>query len=171
MSHNQREPAAGEVSAELVRAARRRWASGVSVVLTRTEDGFRGATVSAFAVVSLAPPVLLICLDRDARMSTQVPEIGQFTVSILDRGHEFLAERFAGRAPLVDARLTGVQHESAPSGLPILTDALAWFDCEVRTVQAEGDHLIIIGAIRDAGTGDDSDDPLLYYEGRYQALS
>lgn len=160
-----------EASPDLVRAARRRWASGVSVVFTRADDGFRGATVSAFAVVSLVPPALLICLDRDASMSELVPEYSRFTVSILDRGHEFLAERFAGRAPLVDARLSGVGHELAPSGLPILTNALAWFDCAVRTVHDEGDHLVVIGAIRDAGSGEDSDDPLVYYEGRYRALS
>lgn len=159
-----------EASPDLVRAARRRWTSGVSVVFTRADGGYRGATVSAFAVVSLAPPALLICLDRDARMAELVPDIGLFTVSILDREHEFLAERFAGRAPQVDARLTGVGHDPAPSGLPILTNALAWFDCAVRTVQAEGDHLVVIGAIRDAGTGEDSDDPLVYYEGRYRAL-
>lgn len=168
MSQARNEAAAA--SPDLVRAARRRWASGVSVVFTRADDGFRGATVSAFAVVSLAPPALLICLDRDASMAELVMANGYFTVSILDRGHEFLAERFAGRAPLVDARLSGVGHEPAPSGLPILTKALAWFDCEVRTAQAEGDHLVIIGAIRDAGTGEDSDDPLVYYEGRYRAL-
>jgi flavin reductase (DIM6/NTAB) family NADH-FMN oxidoreductase RutF len=69
---------------ELVREVRRQWVSGVTVVLTREDDGFRGATVAAFAVVSLEPPTVLICLDRDGRMSELVPGVGQFTVSILD---------------------------------------------------------------------------------------
>lgn len=159
------------VEPQAMRDARRRWASGVSVVLTREDDGFRGATVAAFAVVSLEPPTVLICLDREARMSTRVPEAGIFSVSILDLSHEFLAERFAGRAPLVDARLSGVGHVAAPSGLPVLTGALAWFDCRVGAVHDGGDHVVIVGDVREVGTGDDTDDPLLFYEGRYRALA
>jgi 3-hydroxy-9,10-secoandrosta-1,3,5(10)-triene-9,17-dione monooxygenase reductase component len=158
------------VDVEAMREARRRWASGVSVVLTHQDDGFRGATVAAFAVVSLEPPTVLICLDHEAWMSTLVPESGVFAVSILERGHEFLAERFAGRAPLVDLRLTGVGHVPAPSGLPVLTGALAWFDCRVRAVHDGGDHVVILGDVKHTGVGADTDDPLLYYEGRYRAL-
>ncbi len=139
-------------------------------MLTQQDDGWRGATVSAFAVVSLEPPTLLVCLARDARMSMQVPESGAFTVSILDREHEFLAERFAGRAPLVDARLTGVDHLPAPSGLPVLSGTLAWFDCQVSAVHDGGDHVVVIGQVNHVGAGDDTDDPLLYYEGRYRSL-
>lgn len=155
---------------DLVREVRRQWVSGVSVVLTRDRDGFRGATVAAFAVVSLAPPTVLICLDRDGRMSELVPEVGQFTVSILDRGHEFLAERFAARAPLVDPRLSGVAHELAPSGLPVLTGALAWCDCRVTRAHISGDHVVILGDIIAATTGDSPGDPLLYYDRQYRSL-
>ncbi|MDQ3693684.1 MAG: flavin reductase family protein [Chloroflexota bacterium] len=167
MSHQ----SAPTADATAVREVRRRWASGVAVVLTRQDDGWRGATVSAFAVVSLEPPTVLVCLARDARMSIQVPESGMFTVSILDRGHEFLAERFAGRAPLVDAGLTGVDHAPAPSGLPVLAGALAWFDCDVSAVHDGGDHLVIIGQVNHVGAGEDTGDPLLYYEGRYRSIS
>lgn len=159
------------IDSQTMRAARRRWASGVSVVLTRDGDGFRGATVAAFAVVSLEPPTVLVCLARDARMSTRVPDARSFTVSILDQSHEFLAERFAGRAPLVDPRLTGVEHLLTASGLPVLIGALAWFECRVSAVHDGGDHVVIVGAVHELGVGDDSDDPLLYYEGQYRSLA
>ncbi len=93
-----------------------------------------------------------------------------FTVSVLERRHEFLAERFAGRAPLPDARLTGVPHRAATSGLPYLTGALAWFDCRVREVHDGGDHLLVVGEATAVGLGEDTDDPLVYYEGRYRAI-
>jgi flavin reductase (DIM6/NTAB) family NADH-FMN oxidoreductase RutF len=154
-----------------VRAARRRWVSGVTVVLTRQGDGFRGATVSAFAVVSLEPPMVFVSIDRDGQMSELVPEVGQFTVSILDRSHEFLAERFAGRAPLVDARLSGVRHEPAPSGLPVLIGALAWFDCQLTSTLVTGDHIAVFGLATAVSVNEASDDPLLFYEGRYRSLA
>ena len=163
---------AGETtaSADAMRAARRRWAGGVAVVLTRDGEGYRGATVGAFVVVSLDPPLVLFCLDREGRMASLVPEAGAFAVSILERRHEFFAERFAGRAPLADSRLTGIPHTLAPGGLPVLTGALAWFECRVDAVHDGGDHVIVVGAVEAVGLGVDTDDPLLYYEGRYRTI-
>lgn len=153
-----------------MRAARRRWAGGVAVVLAADGAGWRGATVGAFAVVSLEPALVMVCLDREGRMGELVAGDGAFTVSVLERRHEFLAERFAGRAPLPDARLSGVAHQPAPSGVPYLTGALAWFDCRVRDVHDGGDHRLVVGEVTTVGSGDDTDDPLVYYEGRYRAI-
>ena len=153
-----------------MRAARRRWAGGVAVVLAPEGGGWRGATVGAFAVVSLDPPLVLVCLDREGRMAGLVAASPGFTVSVLERRHEFLAERFAGRAPLPDGRLTGVAHHPAPSGVPFLSGALAWFDCRVRDLHDGGDHLIVVGEVTTLGLGDDTDDPLVYYGGRYRVI-
>lgn len=160
-----------EPSAELVRAARRRWTSGVAVVLTAEDDGFRGATVTSFTIVSLEPPLILVCLAIEAAMASLVPAKGIFTVSILERAHEFQAERFAGRAPLPDKWLTGVPFDRAGNGLPVLRAALAWFACSVLAVHEGGDHLIVVGSVEETGLGGDADDPLAYYDGRYRRLN
>ena len=162
--------AGSDASAETIRAARRRWASGVAIVTTREGEGYRGATVAAFTAVSLDPPLVLACLDREGRMASLVPETGVFAVSLLDRSQEFLAERFAGRAPLPDARLSGVPHTLGETGCPLLSGALAWFDCRVHDEHDGGDHRILIGEVVAAGLGEDTDDPLLNYEGRYRAI-
>lgn len=160
----------GEVDAGAMRAARRRWAGGVAVVLTRDGEGYRGATVSAFAVVSLEPALVLVCLDRAGRLAAAVPATGAFTASVLDRRQAFLAERFAGRAPLSDAALSDVPHDVLPNGLPVLRDALAWFACRVRATHDGGDHVVVLGAVETVGLGADTDDPLLFYEGRYRGI-
>lgn len=163
--------AAGVTATEAsVRTARRRWVSGVAVVTTTVPEGFRGATVSAFAPVSLEPPLVLICLDRSGRMADAVPAAGQFAVSLLDRGQEAIADRFAGRGPLPDVRLTGIPYALAPSGCPIVIGALAWFDCRVETAHDAGDHRIVVGLVTTVGGGDDTDDPLVSYEGSYRAI-
>ena len=161
---------AESASADEMRAVRRRWASGVAVVLVRDDAGYRGATLSAFTTVSLEPPLVLLVIDREGQMADRVPAAGAFTVSVLDRSHEFLAERFAGRAPLAPTDLAGVPHELTPAGRPVLTGALAWFDCTVVTVHPGGDHLLVLGAVTEVGSTADTDDPLLYYEGRYRAI-
>ncbi len=142
----------------------------MAVVTTRDGDGFRGATVAAFTNVSLDPPLVLVCLDQEGRMASLVPEVGVFAVSILDRSQEFLAERFAGRAPVPDARFSGVPYTIGETGCPILTGALAWFDCRVQADHDGGDHRIVVGEVQAAGLGEDTDDPLLNYEGRYRSI-
>lgn len=153
-----------------LRAVRRRWASGVAVVTTRDGDGYRGATVSAFSVVSMEPPLVLVCLDRSGRMSELVPGAGAFAVSFLSPEQEFLAERFAGRAPLPDIELTGVPHTLAPNGCPVLEDAHAWLACRVSATHDGGDHVVVVGTVDAAGVGPETDDPLLTYEARYRRL-
>jgi flavin reductase (DIM6/NTAB) family NADH-FMN oxidoreductase RutF len=162
----------GELAADAsaMRAVRRRWASSVAVVTTRDGDGLRGATATACTIVSLDPPLALVCLDRSGRMATAVPEAGVFAISILNRDQTFLADRFAGIGPLPDRQLTGVRHRLAASGCPILDGSLAWLDCRVRDVHDGGDHVVIVGIVDTVGFGDDTDDPLLSYDGRYRAL-
>jgi flavin reductase (DIM6/NTAB) family NADH-FMN oxidoreductase RutF len=160
-----------EISDFDLREVRRRWASGVAVVTTVDgAGGYRGATVSAFAAVSLEPPLVLVCLDRSGRMSGLVPEAGVFAVSILESNQEFLAERFAGRAPLPDNRFTGVPFSPAGNGCPILDGAHAWYACRVVTTHDGGDHVVVIGAVDDIGVGPDTDDPLLTYAAHYRRL-
>jgi 3-hydroxy-9,10-secoandrosta-1,3,5(10)-triene-9,17-dione monooxygenase reductase component len=163
-----------EPSAAAMRAARRRWASGVAVLTTieaiASEPAYRGATISGFTVLSLEPPLVAVGLEREGRMARLLPEAGIFAVSILDRAHEFQSDRFSGYGPQPDARFTGIQHEIAATGCPVLRGALAWFDCRVSDVLETGDHLLAIGRADAVGLGPDSDDPLINYEGAYRRI-
>jgi flavin reductase (DIM6/NTAB) family NADH-FMN oxidoreductase RutF len=167
-------PADTAPTPEAMRAARRRWASGVTIVTTIERDGdavrYRGATVSAFTVVSLEPPLVLICLEREATITKRVTAADIFAVSILDRSQEFHADRFAGLAPLPDPRFTSVPHDLGPTGCPLLRGALAAFDCRVSAVHDGGDHVIVVGEVLAVVIGPDTDDPLLTYEGAYRRL-
>jgi flavin reductase (DIM6/NTAB) family NADH-FMN oxidoreductase RutF len=157
-----------------MRAARRRWTTGVGVVTTVERSGeeitLRGTTVSTFTVLSLDPPLVLVALEQGSRMSRLVPEAGIFAVSILDRAHEFQSDRFSGYGPQADSRFTGISHEVAVSGAPVLRDALAWFDCRVSSVHETGDHVLVIGDVVAVGLGPDTDDPLISYEGAYRRI-
>jgi len=156
--------------ASTARATRRRWPSGVGVLTTRDGVGYRGATVTAFAFVSVDPPLVLACLDRTGRMADLVPGVGAFAVSVLDRSHEVLADRFAGRGPLVDADFGGAPYRLSAAGNPLLHGALAWVDSVVHAIHDGGDHVIVVGRVVESGVGADSDDPLLFYEGRYRRI-
>jgi flavin reductase (DIM6/NTAB) family NADH-FMN oxidoreductase RutF len=160
--------------ANAMRAVRRRWASGVAVLTTRRlvngEPRYRGTTITGFQVVSLDPPLIALFMDKQGTTSRLIQETGVCAVSVLDRGHEFEADRFAGMAPVPNPTFDGIPFEVAATGSPILTGALAWFDCRFQEVIPAGDHLIMLCAVERVGLGPDTDDPLMNYEGSYRRI-
>jgi flavin reductase (DIM6/NTAB) family NADH-FMN oxidoreductase RutF len=153
-----------------MRRLRARYAAGVAVVTFVTGEGLRGLTVTSFTVVSISPPLVLICIERHLESAALLTAAGAFGVSLLSDAQEFLAERFAGRAPLVDEAFTGVPYHTAVTGAPLLNGAVAWFDCRLHATFDGGDHTIFVGRVVAAGEGNDRLAPLLYYAGFYATL-
>ena len=153
-----------------LRKLRGLFASGVSVVTTAHAGRLRGMTVSAFASVSLEPPLVMIALAHEAGTREMIAESGVFAVNILSDDQEFLSERFAARAPIVNEQFEGVPYEVAVTGSPILPQSIAWYDCRVEATHDGGDHEVIIGRVVAIGLGDERRQPLLYYANRYARL-
>lgn len=142
------------------RNAMARFASGVTIVTTRTSGGEAvGFTASAFSSLSLEPPLLLVCLQKDADCYDAFMENDTFAVSILAEGQGDIALRFATKAidklagtPAVDGALTG---------LPLITGAAATCECEMFERYDGGDHTILVGRVIAAISTDTP--PLLHF--------
>lgn len=158
------------ITDQTLRKMRGLFAGGVTVVTTVHEGKLRGITVSAFASVSLNPPLVMIGLANESESKDWIAESGIFTVNILSDDQEFLAERFAARAPVVNARFDGVPYHTALTGSPILADSLAWYDCRVEATHDGGDHTIFIGLVEAVGVGAEGKQPLLYFANRYAGV-
>ncbi|MBI3968555.1 MAG: flavin reductase [Chloroflexi bacterium] len=152
-----------------MRQVRRRYASGVTVVTTVTEEGFHGITVSAFCFGSLEPPLVLGCLGSVGQAAEYVTSSGIFAVSFLDWRQQFLADRFAGRAPAVNRRFEGVPYEVKVTGAPVLRNSVGWVDCQLVESRPLGDHTLVVGRVV-AGEPGAAGDPLLFCEGRFGRL-
>jgi flavin reductase (DIM6/NTAB) family NADH-FMN oxidoreductase RutF len=162
-------PATGTLAGSM-RGMRRRWTSGIAVVTAvDAEGGLHGITVTSLMFVSNEPPVLAVSLTRDGAFQDYVGVGSLVGVSILEAQHDFPAERFAGRAPVPDRRFTGIAY-SLREGVPILDGAMAWCAGRVQSREDVGDHLLVVIEITAVGLGEDTDDPLLSYEGRYRRL-
>ena len=155
---------------QTLRKMRGLFASGVTVATTVQAGKLRGVTVSAFASVSLNPPLVLICLANESESNDWIAESGIFAVNILSDEQEFLSERFAARAPIVNARFDGVPYHTASTGSPILADSLAWYDCRVEARYDGGDHALFIGRVEAVGFGPEEKQPLVYFENRYTGV-
>ena len=163
---------AGEdLSDRALRKLRGLFASGVTVVTTAHDGRLRGMAVSAFASISLEPPLVMVSLAHEAGTREMIADSGVFAVNILSDDQEFLSERFAARAPIVNERFEGVPYDTASTGSPILPQSVAWYDCEVIATYDGGDHVILIGRVTAIGFGDEARQPLLYYANRYARLN
>jgi flavin reductase (DIM6/NTAB) family NADH-FMN oxidoreductase RutF len=160
---------AAAFDADLFVRAVGRFAAGVTVVTTKSALGLRGITASSFSFVSVMPPLVLVCILEGSSFVPTIEESGAFAVNVLPEDDEFLADRFANRAPLVTATFGGVPYRTAVTGAPILRAAIGWFDCRLHAAYLGGDHRIFLGEVLACGESDG--EPLLYYRSRYARLT
>jgi flavin reductase (DIM6/NTAB) family NADH-FMN oxidoreductase RutF len=123
----------------------------------------RGVTVSAFASVSADPPLVLICINREARSYLYISSSKIFCVNLLAGDQRHLAERFAGR--LRENQFEGVEYDSDVTGAAVLRGIVAHFDCEVAEEHHAGSHSIFIGRVLSCSSRPGS--PLGYYNGDF----
>ncbi len=168
------EEAEMSVDPQQLRITMRLWTSGVTVVTAALNGKRAGVTASSFTSVSLNPPLILVCLYKNTEIAHTVIEAGHFAVSILGEGQSEISEQFAGhnRALPKDAdRFYNIATSSQITGAPILTDAIAWVDCQVHAAHDGGTHWIIVGEVLAAGRRDDDPKPLVYYNRAYRSIT
>ena len=143
-------------------------ATGVTVVTSADPEGpLNGLTASAVASVSLEPPLVLVCVDRTADTRGAIERSGSFAINVLGEDDEVLARRFATYE--TEEKFDGVAYREGASGAPILDDALAWVECDLRHVYDGGDHMIYVGEVVSGDARDGG--PLLYFRGGYGRLT
>jgi flavin reductase (DIM6/NTAB) family NADH-FMN oxidoreductase RutF len=145
-------------------------AAGVTVVTTRDGEGQpRGLTATAVCLVSLEPPLLLVCIDRTAECHEAFLTAETFAVHLLREGQETLSRRFARKD---SQKFEGISHRQGALGAPILADVLACVECQVQARYPGGDHTIFVGKaahsiVAPPGEGGT---PLVYFRGCYAHL-
>ncbi|MFF2653702.1 flavin reductase family protein [Streptomyces sp. NPDC058045] len=147
-----------------LRAAMRRFATGVTVVATDDGEATYAAVVNSFTSVSLEPPLVLVCLKVGSRTCDAIRRRGAFSICVLADDHRQHSQRLAKSQPTVDDEAFTVV-----DGLPVIRDTLAGLLCEVESAQVKGDHVIVIGEV--VRTHAAQREPLLFYDGRYHVLT
>jgi flavin reductase (DIM6/NTAB) family NADH-FMN oxidoreductase RutF len=140
------------------------FATGVTVLTTRVADQVHGMTANAFMSVSLQPPLVLISIDRRARMGALLHQGTRFGVSVLEAKQTGLSDRFAGRVADDPREATfEIVHET-----PLVEGALAHLVAQVVRSYWGGDHSLFLGQVEFARYGEGR--PLLFHGGRYERL-
>ncbi|MEO6914204.1 MAG: flavin reductase family protein [Candidatus Baltobacteraceae bacterium] len=150
-------------SAALFKEVMRRFPTGVTVVTSLREGEPRGVTVSAFASVSIDPPMVLICINREARSYLFISSSKIFCVNILSQRQRQLAERFSGK--LRERQFEDVAYHIDRTGAAVIDDTLAHLDCEVVEEHHAGSHSVFIGRVLSCTAR--GGEPLGYFGGTF----
>ena len=146
-----------------LRDALGRFATGITVVSTRTPSGkLEGLTANSFSSVSLDPPLVLWSLRRQAPSLAGFLGGGWFAINVLASHQADLSRHFATPAPDKFAELPWLE---GLGGCPLLPGCLARFECRTETTVEAGDHIIFIGRVARATYRDG--EPLLFTSGHY----
>jgi flavin reductase (DIM6/NTAB) family NADH-FMN oxidoreductase RutF len=147
-----------------LRSALGHYATGVTIVTTRTPEGAHtGVTVNSFTSVSLDPPLVLFCLATRSSLLAAFERAGHFAVNVLAKGQQALSNQFA--RPSANT-WEGVTYRSGAHGCALLTGALGTFECARRMAYPGGDHLILLGEVLCFETAAAAE-PLAFYAGSY----
>ncbi len=157
---------AGAFDTQALRNAFGAFATGVTVVTTREENGTpRGFTANSFTSVSLNPPLLLVCIAKSAASLKIFENAPHFAVNILSEDQKAISGLFASRQP---DKFEHAAWKPGPDAVPLIDASLAWFSCTRAQCVDAGDHVILIGHVTDFDTR--AGNPLGYFRGNYFSL-
>lgn len=114
-------------------------------------------------LLSIAPPLVLVCLGKSASTHVAFASADNFMINVLAEGQADIARRFACSG--ADRFAAG---DTLPMdfGLPGVPDAAARVACSMDRVVDGGDHSVLIGRVEAAFAGEDA--PLVYCDRSFQ---
>lgn len=151
------------------------FASGVTVVTTEHEGRPYGMTVASFASLSLRPPLVLVCIEKNVKTHEAIASAGIYGVSMLARTQGPISSRFASKA---DDKFDGVPTRRGTLGVPLIEGAICTLECRLYDTLPGGDHTVFVGEVVEAqlhsaqhDPRSDESSPLVYFRSGYRELS
>ena len=143
------------------------FATGVTVVTANNLQGQPlGITANSFASVSLEPPLVSWCIDKNSTRFPEFIDAEFFTISVLTAEQQEISNLFAQRS-WDDTVFSDVDWYKGLNDVPQLPNVSARFHCRTEHKYSGGDHIIIVGAVLEYET--DPQPPLVFFQGEYQS--
>lgn len=147
------------------RAAMRRLAASVSIVVAKGDDGPVGMAATSITSLTVDPPAVLVCVNRATSLHALLVPTAPLSVNLLSKDQQDVSAAFGGGVPR-DQRFGIGQWETGRGGLPVLSGAQANLACVIDAMLAYGTHSIVIARVLEAQISD-TVAPLIYQDGAY----
>lgn len=120
---------------------------GIYVLTTYDQEEINGMIASWVSQVSFDPLLIMVAVHPNRYSHQLIEQSDCFALHILDKGQRQLLSRFKGPDP--QAKFSSLEWEKGKTGCPILKECIAYFDCQVKTSYAPGNHTLFIGEVLD----------------------
>jgi flavin reductase (DIM6/NTAB) family NADH-FMN oxidoreductase RutF len=145
--------------------------SGVAAVCAMVGAGPVGMAVSSFTPVSLAPPLVSVCVQHTSTTWPQLRAAARFGarlgLSVLAEGHDAVCRALARKG--VD-RFAEVDWTTGLRGSVFVHGSSAWFDCSIQEEILAGDHTMVLLRIHRLQCEHDVA-PLVFHSSRFRRLA
>jgi flavin reductase (DIM6/NTAB) family NADH-FMN oxidoreductase RutF len=137
-------------------------------VIGSTDGGNRrnGMTANWVTQVSFDPKWIGVGVERSALTHELIEAGGCFALSLIDQEDRAIVRKFTKPVDVdLDAKtLNGFAYVEKVTGAPILAQAAAFIDCEIRERLVAGNHTFFVGEVVDAGFFKDEETAVLRME-------
>lgn len=141
------------------------FATGVTAVTCASADGPIAITANSFSSLSLDPALVMWSPAKASRRFKYFDAAEEFAIHVLEKSQKSFCETITKDMNA----LSGIEHDTSPSGVPLLSGCLARFQCKQVTTHDAGDHVIIIGKVHMVHTNPGS--ALTFFAGQFGNLT
>ena len=125
-------------------------------ILTTKKGDLSGAMVASWvSQASFTPPGLTVAVAKDRAVESLLQKGDCFAMNLLAEGRESgpMKQFLQPFDPGAD-RFAGLELEQSPSEQPLLPEALAWLECNVKQRMECGDHWLLYAEVTHGGVFD-----------------
>jgi flavin reductase (DIM6/NTAB) family NADH-FMN oxidoreductase RutF len=114
-----------------------------------------GRLVERVQQCGTSPPMLLVAMEKGHPLSPLIRDSRTFAVSLLDPNERLVQRVFGPDRRIGEDPFLTYPHKVGLLGAPIVTRAVAWFDCEVvRHLDMETNFELYVGLVHRADVGE-----------------
>ena len=121
--------------------------TGIFVLTVRHGDVRHGMSSSWVTQVSGEPPLILASVDRAHLSNGLIRAAQRFALNVVGRRSRKLEDFFYSPSARVENNLGGFATVDAPSGVPLLAEAMVGLDCAVEAEYEAGDHTLFVARV------------------------
>jgi len=157
------------VSAEIFKQSMRLLAGGVCIATTASDGEWLGLTVTAVCSLTLEPPTMVVCVNREAGAHATMRATRRLCVNFLASDHVELAQLFSSSSFKGSGRFDPAKWIAMASGMPALAGALAALDCEIIDETMYGQHSVFFCEVK-AARLEPEREPLVHFNREFCEL-
>ncbi|MBI3615436.1 MAG: flavin reductase [Candidatus Omnitrophica bacterium] len=142
---------------EIKKKVLRKIVYGVYVVGVKQEGAVNAFTGTWVTQISFKPPLIVLAVENQAHSFGMISASRVLTLNFLGSDQKGIAQHFLKPAPAGGSKLEGIRYRLGKVGAPILEEAAAYAECEVRQIHPAGDHALVVAEVVEAGIQREAD--------------